>query len=202
MKVLNFAIASMAAIFLSPTIALAASNSCLSHAELIEADSRELTAESACDDIGRAYVIGVTGIPIRLTNENALGEMSYYFLTRTYLFILSYADSEREQRSAYAHLLIASIHLQDSENLLLASPPLTSKTRNQLYLTYILNEFWRLNTLGQRDAETLRDATNRLMNNRALSGFQISCFVKSDIPTLPVGQIFGSARYETCLSGN
>ena len=202
MNVIKVVILLAGILSLMPILTNASSDDCLSHAELIETDSRELTAESACDDIGRAYVMGIKGTPIRLPNEESFGEVSYYFLTRTYLFILSYADSERDQRSAYSHLLIASVHLQDNEDLLLAGPPLTSNARTQLYLTFILNEFWRLNTLGQRDAETLRDTTIRLMNNRALSGFEVSCFVKSDIPTLPIEQVFGSAQYAACLAGN
>ena len=104
MNVIKVAILLAGILSLMPILTKAASDDCLSHAELIETDSRELTAESACDDIGRAYVMGVKGTPIRLPNEESFGEVSYYFLTRTYLFILSYADSARDQRSAYGLL--------------------------------------------------------------------------------------------------
>ena len=202
MNVIKVAILLAGILSLMPILTKAASDDCLSHAELIETDSRELTAESACDDIGRAYVMGVKGMAIGMQDDKILDGYTYYLMNRLFLLEEQSASGIGDKRSAYMQLLVASMLLLDGSDYLLESVARASDIRKKYYLAFVLNKYWEYTPLNTIDSDTVQNARNNLLIETPLSGFEISCFIKSDIPTLSVEQIFNSAQYADCLTEN
>ncbi len=141
MKFVKITLTTVAILLALPTLASAASG-CLSHSELVETDSDELTAESACDDIGRAFVIGVTGLAINMQEDRILDGYTYYLSTRLFLLEEQGASGISDRRSAYMQILVASMLLQDEDDYFMEPAARASHIRKKYYLAFVLNKYW------------------------------------------------------------
>lgn len=173
---------------------------CLDHSALIEVDLSALSFDMACDDIGRAYILGISGIPTILQDDGSIEDYAYYSFVRFFLLGEKLAVSDADKKSAYVRLLLASMVIPDQQVLYEKSSVQISQLRANYYRAFILNKYWQYNNLGSADAESVVDANASLLGAQQLSGQQVFCFVEVDIPTLMVEQIVSSSSYNSCIS--
>jgi len=191
-------------LILMPSWALAQSDgeACLDHAALIEVDLSALSFEMACDDIGIAFVSGITGIiqETAYEGDSIYEEFYYYKLFRQFLNGVGRREAGEDMVSSMAPLLVAqSQFIGDDVALSGTARQEIDIERKKLYVAFILYKYAQNSPLQKYNLDIIQVELASLTRARPLTGNQLDCFILADIPTLPIERIFNSQSYLSCL---
>lgn len=196
-------IANILLIFI-PSWALAQSEgeACLDHSALIEVDPSTLSFDMACDDIGIAYVSGITGIiqETAYEGDSIYEEFYYYKLFRQFLNGVGRREAGEDMISSMAPLLVAQTNFIGDDLALSGTARQEIDTeRKKLYIAFILYKYAQNSPLQKYNLDIIQVELAGLTRAYPLTGNQLDCFILADIPTLPIDSIFNSQSYLSCL---
>lgn len=186
----------------SSVLVNAADVDCLSHSDLIEIDPSDLTLDMACDNIGVAYISGATGSTPNYDNQDLLEEFSYYILSRTFLNSRAFSSDYQSNTQRFSPLLIAMLDILGGGEFESLAEQQIGEGRKKLYITFVLFQFFSIEGLPREYADLFQLKIAGVMYPMKLTGNQLECFITSDIPTLPISEVFESNSFALCIDGS
>ena len=190
--------------FLFSTMSYAQSGgeTCFDHAALLEVDPSTLTFDMACDDIGIAYVSGITGIiqETAYEGDSIYEEFYYYKLFRQFLNGVRRREAGEDMISSMAPLFVAQSNFIGDDLALSGTARQEIDTeRKKLYVAFILYKYAQNSPLQKYNLDIIQIELAGLTRTYPLTGNQLDCFILADIPTLPIETVFNSQSYLSCL---
>jgi hypothetical protein len=172
----------------------ALAQACSSHLDLVNSTDAELSSAIPCDLMGAAYMHGL-GFGIGSYHGSSdMGDLGYYLVLRLYLEMDGDESTENEGDSV-AFLLLASQGISI----------LSEEERDARYYAvqaFVLGSIWEMNDEKvSASRAAMADFLKLFLQESGFRDFhEVKCFVRSDIPTLPIYAIVSSNRYNSCLS--
>ncbi|MBL1437871.1 MAG: hypothetical protein COB08_016930 [Rhodobacteraceae bacterium] len=180
-------------------------DTCFDHATLIEVAPSNLTFDMACDDIGIAYVSGITGSihETAYEGDSIYNEFYYYKLFRQFLNGVDRREAGEDMISSMAPLFVAQSSFIGGDLALSGTARQEiDNERKKLYVAFVLYKYAQNSPLQKYNLDIIQLKLAALTRAYPLTGNQLDCFILADIPTLPIETVFNSLSYLSCLSSN
>ena len=191
--------ASVAAIFwLSTAPVIADEVTCSEDEVLITLSEEELASAMPCTSLGAYFIVG-----LGIDNEHYLSfplmprdseiQYPYYAPTRIYM-----AHREEGEDGAFfdhftALLGAVAFHIRTEDA--------ADDIRSNVYSTFMIGEYWNeVSPTTDLAVGSLAEGMLHLMRDIGLDDyFQVTCFVRFDIPSLDVETILSSQNFTSCV---
>ena len=165
---------------------------CVSDADLLQKSEEFALNETPCTSIGAAYIIGIGGRLGEYEGNIHSAEHPYYLLVRYYL------AAKRNESSSSMDMLG---YLISAAQVLALDPPHEHERRWYSYQAFIVGEYWEA---GKEDIDeshkVIADTFKILLGASGFSRFkEIGCFVKYDIPSLPISDVTEAKNFNLCV---
>jgi hypothetical protein len=162
---------------------------CLPSAKLVDYSLQELGKVTACDALGRAYLIGL-GIPVFPLSGVSSDEkvFDYYYSTRVYLALMR-RPSNDALSDIYGHLIA-----------MLSNVEMADPVRKEIYTSFAI---WQYMEVNETEISMSKDSLYAAARSPFVDGtvsdlLDLGCFVLADLPSLELSEVKRSRAYLSC----
>jgi hypothetical protein len=196
--ILDCAVVTAALLWLCAAPVLAEEDACSEDEVLISLSAEELASAMPCTSLGAYFIVG-----LGIENEHYLSfplmsresEIPYPYYAPTRIYMAKRARGEEGLFSDEFTALLGAVafHIRTEEEF--------SGIRSYIYSTFMIGEYWYgFPPTSDLAGGFLAEGMIHLMRGVGLDDhLQVTCFVRSDIPSIDVDIILSSHNFTSCV---